>query len=250
MIKKERQELILSLIKSSGYISITEIAKRLSISESTIRRDIVELDKLGQLNRERGGASTSSQNNFSMVDQHLIIRENIEAESKKLIAEKALSLIEYDSTIFIDAGSSTLTLAKALPFGLKITIVTNSLTIARITSSKEITTLLIGGNFKLTTDAIVGVMAERELENFHFKQAFMGANAVNPKYGFMTPDYTEASLKKKAIQQSENVYFLVDKTKFNKHSVVSFSSLEDVYAITNYVDEKGEFSNLKILEVK
>lgn len=249
MIKKEKEDKILSFVKSKGYASMEEISSFIDISPSTVRRYIMDMDKEGLLVRERGGASSIKTNAFPMVDQKLIVRERMEGESKLKIAKVALAMIEPNTTIYIDAGSSTLTLAKLLPSGMPITIVTDSLTIATVTSEKGINTYLIGGILKITTDATVGPMAEEELSKFHFNQAFMGANAVDEKYGFMTPDFSEASLKRKAVELSEKAIFLVDKTKFEKKSVVSFASLEGNIAITDFKDVEGKFSSLQIKEV-
>lgn len=250
MIKSERKEKVLEIVKQKNFATLEEIAKQLSISESTIRRDIAELDKEGLLSKERGGASISKSTSFSMVDQNLIVREKLHANSKLAIAKKALSLISQNSTIFIDAGSSTLALTKLLPNNMPITIVTDSLTIAKIASEKNICTYLIGGVLKVTTDATVGPMAEEELSKFNFKQAFMGANAVNPKSGFMTPDFSEASLKKKAICQAEQAIFLIDKTKFDQKSIVSFADLKNSIVVTDFVDTRKNYSTLTILEVQ
>lgn len=249
MIKKEKEDKILAFVKSKGYVSMEEISSFINISPSTVRRYIMDMDKEGLLVRERGGASSIKTNAFPMVDQKLIVRERLEAESKVKIAKTALSLIEQNTTIFIDAGSTTLILAKLLPTDMRITVVTDSLTIARVTSEKGINTYLIGGVLKITTDATVGPMAEEELSKFHFKQAFMGANAVDPEYGFMTPDFSEANLKRKAVGLAEDVVFLVDKTKFETKSVVSFASLDGNTAITDFKDVDKKFSSLKIMEV-
>lgn len=131
MTKKERKDRLLALIKSKGYVSLEEIAKDLDMSESTVRRDIVEMDKEGLLVRERGGASSIKTAAFFLADQKLVVRERMNAENKLLIAKRAINLIRPDSTIYIDAGSSTLTLANNLLTDLRITVVTNSLSIAR-----------------------------------------------------------------------------------------------------------------------
>lgn len=249
MTKKERKDRLLALIKSKGYVSLEEIAKDLDMSESTVRRDIVEMDKEGLLVRERGGASSIKTAAFFLADQKLVVRERMNAENKLLIAKRAINLIRPDSTIYIDAGSSTLTLANNLPTDLRITVVTNSLSIARTVSEKGINTYLIGGALKITTDATVGPMAEEEISKFHFKQAFMGANAVDKFYGFMTPDYAEANFKKKAIQMAEETIFLIDGSKFNTKSVVTFAPSKGAKVITDFIDTKEEFTDLILLEV-
>ncbi len=128
------------------------------------------------------------------------------AENKLLIAKRAINLIRPDSTIYIDAGSSTLTLANNLPTDLRITVVTNSLSIARTVSEKGINTYLIGGALKITTDATVGPMAEETI-------------------------------------------FLIDGSKFNTKSVVTFAPLKGAKVITDFIDTKEEFTDLILLEV-
>lgn len=250
MMKSERQNRIIELVKREGYCSLDTIAKELGVSSSTVRRDIEFLDSNGALVRERGGASRSRSNEFSMYDQKLNVRMKLEAESKKAIAQAALKLIQPGSTIFMDAGSSTLTLAKLLPSDLRITVVTDSLSVSRVLAEKGIATFLIGGTLKPTTDATVGPMAEEQIRHFFFSQAFMGANAVDRELGFMTPDISEACTKRAACESAGQVVFLADRSKFNIKSVISFAPLKGQLVITDYVDSDHSFPSLKLVEVK
>ncbi len=250
MIKSERLNRILTLVAQRGFASLEDISREIAVSESTVRRDIVELDREGKLTRERGGASGLRTASFRMVDQKLIIREKIEGEAKTRIAKRALELLEPGMTVYIDAGSTTLTMAKLLPNGFPITVVTNSFSLAHVVAERNISTYLIGGLFKLTTDATVGPIAEEFLGHFHFRYGFMGANAVDPGKGFMTPDVSEAAVKRQAIASSETPVFLVDRTKFDSQSVVAFAPLKGATAITDYIDRAQRYPGLKIMEVE
>ena len=220
----------------------------LDCSESTIRRAVEELSATGKLARERGGASSTIVSDFFSSDQNLITRERIDAPIKKKLAEKALTLIKDNMTIYIDAGSTTLYLARMIS-NLSITVVTNSFTIAKVLTERHINTFLIGGQLKLTTDAAVGPMAAESISRFTFNYGFFGSNGVTPEKGFSTPDMGEAYIKRTGIQNSLISVFLVDANKFNKDSVVSFCALKDKIIITDYKDIEGKYKDAKLMEV-
>lgn len=247
MVKSYIFSNIISTINSKGYASYHELSDILNCSESTVRRAVNELSNQGKLIKERGGASSLIIGDFFTSDQNLLTRDRIDAPIKKKLALKALSLIEDDMTIYIDAGSSTLYLARELT-NTNITVVTNSFTIAKLLTEKHINTILIGGQIKLRTDAAIGPLAVDALSKFTFNYGFFGANGVTPEKGFSTPDLEEAHIKKVAIKNSLKSVFLVNSTKFNKNSIVSFSDLTDKIIITNFQDEHNKYSSAKIIE--
>lgn len=248
MIKTERQDKLLEIVGKNGYVTLGDISKALSISESTIRRDIVELDQQGKLKRERGGASALNLNGFQMIDQKLAVREKIEAAAKERIARKALSFIKPDMSIYLDSGSTPLILAKSLPKSFPLTVVTPAFSIAQVIAQKGIRVYLIGGQLKLTTDAMVGPLAEEMVKKFKFNLGFLGANAVSPQRGFSTPDVMEANMKVTAARCADVPIFLVDKTKFGTDSVYAFFPLQGATAITDFEDRDGQYQDLTIVE--
>ncbi|MFA6796694.1 MAG: DeoR/GlpR family DNA-binding transcription regulator [Bacilli bacterium] len=248
MIRKQLFANIINLIDSHGFATYKEMSDALNCSESTVRRAVEELSASGKLTRERGGASSTIVSDFFSSDQNLITRERIDAPIKKKLAEKALTLIKDNMTIYLDAGSTTLFLARMIS-NLSITVVTNSFTIAKILTERHINTFLIGGQLKLTTDASIGPMAIEAISRFTFNYGFFGSNGVTPENGFSTPDMGEAYIKRIGIEKSLKSVFLVDANKFNKNSVVSFSTIKDKTIITNYKDTEGKYKDAKIMEV-
>ncbi len=238
---------IIGTINSKGYASYHELSDILNCSESTARRAVDELAIQGKLIKERGGASSLIVGDFFTSDQNLLTRERIDAPIKKRLAARAIELIEDDMTIYIDAGSSTLYLARELS-KTNITVVTNSFTIAKLLTEKYINTILIGGQIKLKTDAAIGPLAIDAISRFTFNYGFFGANGVTPEKGFSTPDLEEAHIKEIAIKNSLKSVFLVNDTKFNKNSIVSFASLDNKIIITNYKDEHHKYSAAEIIE--
>lgn len=247
MVKSYIFSKIISTINSKGFATYHELSEILNCSESTARRAVNELSNQGKLIKERGGASSLIVGDFFTSDQNLLTRERIDAPIKKRLALKALELIKDDMTIYIDAGSSTLYLARELS-NTNITVVTNSFTIAKLLTEKYINTILIGGQIKLKTDAVIGPLAINAISRFTFNYGFFGANGVTPEKGFSTPDLEEAHIKEVAIKNSLKSVFLVNDTKFNKNSIVAFASLDDKIIITNYRDEHHKYAPAEFIE--
>ena len=206
-----------------------------------------ELSATGKIIKERGGASSLEANSFFKIDQDLLTRERIDAPIKKRIALKATELIRNNMTIYIDAGSCTLFFARELN-NSTITVVTNSFSIAKILTTNHINTYLVGGQIKLDTDAAVGPMASKAISNFTFDYGFFGTNGLSYDKGFTTPDIEEAYIKTVAIENSQKSVFLVNASKFNKYSVVSFADIKNKIIITNYKDKDGKYSAAEIVE--
>jgi len=248
MIKSYIYSSIITNVNSKGFATYHDLNSILECSESTIRRAVDELANQGKLIKERGGASSLLINDFFTSDQNLLTRERIDAPIKKRIALKAKDLIKDDMTIYLDAGSSTLYLARKLT-NISVTVVTNSFTIAKLLTEKHIDTILIGGQVKLKTDATIGPVAINALSKFTFNYGFFGANGVTPEKGFSTPDLSEAHIKKVAIKNSLKSVFLINGSKFNNNSIVSFADIKGKIIITNYKDENHKYDEAEFIEV-
>jgi len=248
MIKSKTFTSIINTVNLEGYSTYKELSETLKCSESTARRLVDELSAAGKIIKERGGASSLEANSFYKLDQSLLTRERIDAPIKKRIALKAKELIKNNMTIYIDAGSSTLFLAREIK-NTTITVVTNSFSIAKILTAQHINTYLVGGQIKLDTDAAVGPMAVKSISTFTFDYGFFGTNGLSCDKGFTTPDIEEAYVKTVAIENSNKSVFLVNASKFNKYSVVSFADIKNKIIVTNYKDTNKKYSEAEIVEV-
>ena len=136
-------------------------------------------------------------------------------EQKRSIAQAAAKLINADDFVFIDAGSTTLELVRALAGdALKASYVTNGVAHARLLAQKGCRVFLPGGLLRPQTEAIVGAAAVSSLQQYNFTKAFLGANGVALDSGFTTPDPEEAAVKAAVIRRARETWFLVDDTKF------------------------------------
>ena len=232
MLTKQRHELILELLAKQGSITVTEVQDMLHTSVSTVRRDIIALDKEGKLVKVFGGAIAKEQKVVSYeytVEQ----KSELNREEKKRIAEYAASLIEPGDFVYLDAGTTT---AYMLDFigETAATFVTNAVAHAQRLSREGRKVILIGGEFKASTEAVIGAQAMRMLEGYHFTKGFFGANGVSKKSGCTTPDSNEALVKRIAVEQCEKAYVLCDSSKFDSVSSVTFAPFEGVTCITEH----------------
>ena len=245
MLKEARLNQILEAVNERKYVSLRALMDLTNSSESTIRADLIELSGAGKIYRLRGGAQAINNESFSF-ELSLEDKMGIRLAEKKAIARKALALIRPNTLVYFDAGTSTYALVEELDVpGVKV--VTNSVHLARKVISKGYKAYVIGGEFKSSTDAFIGPMAQEILNRFHFDIGFFGTNGIHLEQGCTTPDVEEAAIKQKAMNQCEEAYVLADSSKFGVVTSVSFHSFDPEHIITDHI-EKDEFKNLGILE--
>ncbi|AUJ31143.1 MAG: DeoR/GlpR family DNA-binding transcription regulator [Liquorilactobacillus nagelii] len=230
MLAEERQQMILTALKDKNILKLQEICELTNCSESSARRDLQLLEQRGALLRVHGGAKVkhSLQQEPDMTGKSL---ENI--QQKKLIAKQAAELIKREDVIYLDAGTSTLAMIQYLNADNHLTVVTNGVVHASVLADRNIRTILIGGELKNTTKAIVGVQTVRELLKYRFDKVFLGMNGIHVKYGFTTPDPDEAAVKTTASQQGNQTFILADDSKFSQVSFVKVADLAAATIITN-----------------
>lgn len=231
MLKEERLLKIVDVVEKRKYASLHELMSITSSSESTIRGDLVELEKENKIKRLHGGAqslSSSGGTHELNIDEKSIL----EVEGKRKIAQYAASLVKDDSIIYVDAGTSTSFFIEYL-FAKNVILVTNSSSIAKKAKEKDYKVYVTGGEIKLSTDAFIGAFAVEMINRFNFDMGFFGTNGIDLKEGLTTPDYSEAFVKESAIKKCHQCFILADSTKFDKVSAVRFASLDEVMIITD-----------------
>ena len=145
MLAEERFALILDLLARQRMATVQELCEALSASESTIRRDLNELDKMGRLNKVHGGA-TLPDSPFRTDEPTMAAKEELAVDQKHSIARAAAALIKPEDFIFLDAGSTTLAVARALTGpALHACYVTNGVAHARLLAQKGCRVFLPGG---------------------------------------------------------------------------------------------------------
>lgn len=249
MIAAERYERIVELVNGSGSMSLTEIARLIGASESTVRRDLVRLHQMGRLRRVRGGATKANSAEFVISDRSLEGRQTEHIAEKRAIGAYAAKLIGPDDFVFVDAGSTTECLVDAITETRAIYL-TNSLPHAQKLLAKGCRTLLPGGEVKQATQALVGAETVNHIRRYHFTVGFWGANAVGVETGYTTPEFNEAAVKQIALEQTVRPYVLCDSSKFSKVSLITFADFERAQVITDHLDDRSYVSVGNVIEVE
>ncbi|WP_439794760.1 DeoR/GlpR family DNA-binding transcription regulator [Streptococcus dysgalactiae] len=214
-------------IVKDNYVALEDLMQLLDSSESTVRRDLGELEQEGRLHRVHGGAELFHSLQEELSNQEKSVKNS---QIKQALAQKASRFIYDNDVIFIDAGTTTEFL---LPFlqGKNVTVVTNSIHHATRLVDLSIKTIIIGGYVKQTTDASIGSVALEQIRQMNFDKAFLGMNGVDEAY-LTTPDMEEAVIKKAVIANAKVSYILVDSSKIGQVSFVKVAAINQVTIIT------------------
>jgi len=254
MFEEERLQLMSEYVQNNTRATVQELCTLFGVSESTIRRDLKELEKRNLIKRTHGGAV-----NIDFVSFEPSYNEKTDKHSteKELIAKKAAELIEDGDSIIIDAGTTTFYLAAELSKFKNLTVVTNSITLAQqLANIKDINIVTIGGMLRKNTMAVVGPIAEESLNSIRVDKAFIGTNAIDISAGLTTPNMLEASIKQKMISVANKVYILADNSKFERVSFAKFGKLSDIDAcitgdnLPESIKRDFQSKNIKLYLVK
>lgn len=247
MLTQKRREEILKIISEKGAVSVSELTSALGASESTVRRDLIFLSNLGKLNKIHGGASITKKEMVT-IDDKMSERIQKNAAEKTAIAKYAASQIQNGDFVFIDAGSTTLQMIDFIEAD-GASFVTNGISHIQKLVARGFKSYILGGEIKAMTEAVVGLVAAKNIHNYNFTKAFLGTNGISLRQGFSTPDPDEAFLKAAAIERSFVSYTLADSSKFGKISTVSYASLDSSCIITDRLTDESIAEKTVVKEV-
>jgi DeoR/GlpR family transcriptional regulator of sugar metabolism len=232
-----RLKQIEEMVRDEAFLTISEIAQRMNVSESTIRRDITHLEDRKVVLRSHGGVlplNPSDSSLFNLVSY----REKSNVDIKKKLGRAAAELIEEGDIIFLDSSTTILEVAKNIK-AHNITIVTNDLMIAlELENHSAINTIILGGSLRQGTHSMIGPIAENNINGMYFSKVFISPGAISSD-GYITHFNLQAvELRKKVIAASEKLIIVADNTKFNKKGFVTAAELSQVAAIvTNEIPQ-------------
>lgn len=211
--KPERRDRILLELKLKPHVRIAELAAQFGVTAETIRRDVEDLSRTGQVRRAYGGASAPHPGSHRDLDAR---RRQLVAERER-IGRHAAALVREGEAIMVDAGSTTIQLARFLAFSeLRVTVVTNCLQIAMtLGQGHAATVILCPGDYLADEGAVVGPETLDFISRHHVDRCFLGAS------GLSELGVTEAvpgfdAVKKAMLRQSGSRHFLVDASKFGR----------------------------------
>jgi DeoR family transcriptional regulator, deoxyribose operon repressor len=213
---KDRSIEILKLLRQEGFLSINELAERISVSSMTIRRDLQQLEKEHLIKLLPGGAILNE--NAAVVRDapySLIAESCLHPEAKLRIGEKAAELVEPDDLIIIDSGTTTEYLARYIPDNMPLTILTYTLNILlEVYKRKSCKIIFAGGFYHDNTMMFECPEGINLIERTRAQKAFIGATGISDKLGVTCSNQTEPNVKRAVIKSSLEKILVIDSSKF------------------------------------
>ncbi|MCK5757891.1 MAG: DeoR/GlpR transcriptional regulator [Clostridiales bacterium] len=224
-----RQQQIKKMLESAGEVHLQNLRKVFTdISEMTLRRDLSLLENEGYAIRTHGGAvSTNKVNLHDGQENEYSKRAKEGVVAKTDIAAKAIRFIEKGRSIYLDAGSTVMGLAKLIE-GEGCTFVTSAVNTALKLSSTAHSVMQLGGAVNKNTLSCSGPDALLMIDALNIDVAIMSASGFSPDRGFTISNRYECLLKQKVLSKARKVVMLMDSSKIDKDLTFTFASLEDI----------------------
>lgn len=211
MLQHQRHAEIMRRVRQAGATSVSDLARQLGVSPSTIRRDLEVLDRDGTLRRVRGGA-------LAGVDADLALPfaavAGVDEKDKEAVAARAAELVRDGDVVLLDIGTTTMRLARHLR-GRRVTVVTSSLAVLDVLRGDDtVELLLLGGMVRRAYHSLVGVLTEEALRQVCADRVFLGASGVRPDGQLVDTTLAEVPVKRAMIGAARETVLLVDRNKF------------------------------------
>ncbi|MCK5661961.1 MAG: DeoR/GlpR transcriptional regulator [Thiotrichaceae bacterium] len=226
-----RQLLILEILHQQGEVNVKDLVSQFGISAETIRRDLSSLSLAGKIHKTHGGGILPQIIGEGPYQQRM--RDNVSA--KRQIAKAACELIKPGEILFIDSGSTTLTFAEELSVIDNLTIITNSVDIAKVTgAANSAQVFLIGGQYSADNRETVGPIAISQLNQFSVSTTVLTVGGIHAEAGLTDYNVDEAHIAKAMIKKTNKLIILADSTKMDQIAPFAVTNLEKVdYLVSN-----------------
>ena len=225
-----RHELIVEMIQKQGFISTDELVQFFQVTPQTIRRDLNELDRLKVISRHHGGAGmpvNSSTENAAYTERQATL-----SKEKHLIAEAMAARIPDGSSLFINIGTSTEAVARALLQHKNLKVVTNNLHVAAILLPRDdFTVIIAGGEVRNRDGGIVGEATRDFIDQFRVDYALIGISGIDMDGSLLDFDYHEVRVAQAMIHNARQSYLAADHSKFGRGAMVRMGHVEEIDAL-------------------
>ncbi|MGO2266076.1 DeoR/GlpR family DNA-binding transcription regulator [Vagococcus salmoninarum] len=214
MADLERHNKIIDLLNLEEFVNIDYLCEKMYVSKSTIRRDLVDLEKKGIIVRYHGGVTLS---NTSNKDSSHSFRKEENKIAKELLAAETVKLIYDNIALFLDSSTTINNLIPLLNRFKNLVIVTNGLTTAlELSEFQFINTKVLGGNLLTGSSSMVGSRTTNEINNYNVDLCIISCKGLNEK-GIYEASDDQAQVKNKMISNSKKTILVCDSSKFGKN---------------------------------
>ncbi|KUL38195.1 cytochrome C [Streptomyces sp. NRRL F-4489] len=240
LLAEQRRALILDEVRRRGGARVTELTRRMGVSDMTVRRDLDALARQGMIEKVHGGALPVS--DPSAHEPGFEAKSGLEPGAKAAIAEAAAELAVPGSAIALAGGTTAYALAQRLLEVPELTVVTNSVRVAEVFYAAqraaagggagrppaEAPTVILTGGLRTPSDTLVGPVADAAIRSLHFDLLFLGVHGISARAGLSTPNLAEAETNRHFVRSARRVVVVADHTKWGTVALSSFAALDEV----------------------
>ncbi|MCW6660064.1 DeoR/GlpR family DNA-binding transcription regulator [Aerococcaceae bacterium NML191292] len=233
MASFERKKKIIDILQRRKVISTKELEALTFCSTSTLRRDLIELEKEGIIIRSHGEVRIVAANN---IEYAYSARQTLEINAKQKIATLAADFFTHNQSIFMDSSTTAACLIPYLEHLNALRVITNGIEAAiKLNSLDNVTLFMAGGYIANGTNSVLGDFSTSFLDNFHADIAVFSCRGLD-RYGAYEANHEQAIIKQHMIRNSDKVILLADHTKFNTSH---YFKLMNYSAIDHLITDKS-----------
>ncbi len=228
MSQSFRHPEILDIARRQGKVTVEGLAAHFGVTLQTIRRDLSDLSQAGRLERVHGGAVlVSGTTNIGYED-----RRALNADAKAAIAHTCAAQIPNGVSLFLNIGTSTEAVARALIHHRDLMVVTNNMNVANILATNpDCEVIVTGGHLRRTDGGLIGSLATNTIRQFKFDLAVIGCSALDQDGDLLDFDIQEVSVSQAILHQTRRTFLVADQTKFARNAPARIGSLADLEMI-------------------
>lgn len=242
MLPAERRNHILNELQTKGKIEIEILAAELNVSPMTVRRDLVLLEEQGLAHRTHGGAVLYD---GLLRETPYDTKEISNMEEKRRIGRAASQLVKDGSVVILDAGTTTLEVARSIKHIKNLTVITNDLKIAlELSDGTETKVYCMGGQVQNGLGTIYGEHAQEFLSNIRADTCFIATSSFDINWGLSSPTIEKANLKRLMMKAADQVVLVTDHSKFNKKSFARIANVDELDIIITDQVLEDSFQNI------
>jgi len=220
-----RQQQILNAAREAGRVEVEALAMALSVTPQTIRRDLNELCARGLLARVHGGAVLES----GVANLAYEARRQMAAEVKERIGRLCAAQVPDDASLFINIGTTTEAVARALGGRRDLLVITNNLNVANIMAANPHCDVVVtGGMLRRSDGGLVGESAIDMVQQFKTDFAVIGASAIDEDGTLLDFDYREVRVAKAIIANARRTFLVADSSKFTRSAPVRIADMSSI----------------------
>ena len=244
MVEKKlppRQKLIISMVEEKGYVSIERLSQHFDVTPQTIRRDINKLSDEGLIRRYHGGAGP----NTSVSNYTYSVRRTLCSEEKSRVARLVAKHIPNNASLFLDIGTSTEEVAKALLSKTGIRVITNNMNVVSILTSNEDFEIFIAGGVVRNHD--LGILGDATIDfinQFRVDFGVISVAGIDPDGTLIDFDHNEVRVTRAIMANSRRVFLVADHTKFGRGAMARIGHISEVSALFTDCPPSPDFMNV------